>query len=78
MVHIHYDFSLVVGSIAVAILASYLAISTQQFLLGESARNLKKPCSCSVAYALALLFGVCILSGCWLASCRPITHLICR
>ncbi|WP_411683979.1 putative bifunctional diguanylate cyclase/phosphodiesterase [Acinetobacter indicus] len=57
MVHIHYDFSLVVGSIAVAILASYLAISTQQFLLGGIRQKSEK--------AMLLLSGLCLGVAIW-------------
>lgn len=57
MVHIHYDFSLVVGSIAVAILASYLAISTQQFLLGGIRQKSEK--------AMLLLSGLCFGVAIW-------------
>lgn len=57
MVHIHYDFSLVVGSIAVAILASYLAISTQQFLLGGIRQKSEK--------VMLLLSGLCFGVAIW-------------
>ena len=32
MVHVHYDLSLVIGSIAISILACYFAVSIKQML----------------------------------------------
>ncbi|MEG0199078.1 MAG: MHYT domain-containing protein, partial [Acinetobacter sp.] len=40
--HIHYDFSLIVGSIIVAILICYLAISIEQLLFRELFKKYKK------------------------------------
>lgn len=42
MIHIHYDFSLIVGSIIVAILICYLAISIEQLLFRELFKKYKK------------------------------------
>ena len=42
MIHIHYDFSLIVGSIILAILICYLAISIEQLLFRELFKKYKK------------------------------------
>jgi NO-binding membrane sensor protein with MHYT domain len=42
MIHIHYDFSLIVGSIILAILICYLAISIEQLLFSEQFKKYKK------------------------------------
>ena len=44
MMHVHYDLSLVIGSVAISVLACYFAVSVEQMLFQNVEQQLKKNC----------------------------------